>query len=292
MARNNGFFVDENDDMRIGRVVSCALLAIILLFSVFGSIRVIGAEDVGISVTLGKVGKNPAYGLSFKWPFISHFVKFDKTTQRMTLEDDTYTRDLQPAHIKYSFNYRIVSENAQELYLLAGKGYEQKIIDPALDDALKAVCGLWTATELVANREQVATQIEARLESELPKGFFADITVKLDDITYSDAFEKGIEQKVLAEQDAQKAKNRTLQIEEEGKQKVIQAQAAADAQIAEAKGKAEAMDIEGAAIRRNSQYLELKKLEVQSKMAESSSHWSTVIMSGSQANTLLNIPSK
>lgn len=52
------------------------------------------------------------------------------------------------------------------------------------------------------------------------------------------------------------------------------------------------MDIEGAAISRNTQYLDLKKIEVQSKMAESAKGWQTVIMSGGQANALLNVPSK
>lgn len=291
MAKRS-FFFDVDGDLRIGRVIFGVLLALAFIFCLFGSIRVIGAEDVGVPVTLGKVGKNPAYGLSFKWPVISHYVRFDKTTQRMTLEDATYTKDLQPAKVKYSFNYRIVSDNAPQLYVLAGKAYEQKIIDPALDDALKAVFGLWTATDAVANREELATEIESRLEAELPKGYFTDITVKLDDIDYSETFEKGIEAKVLQEQESQRIKNKTAQIEEEAKQKVIQAKAEADAKIAAAEGAAKAMDIEGAAIRRNTQYLELKKLDVQSKMAESASHWTTVIMSGSQANTLLNIPSK
>lgn len=116
------------------------------------------------------------------------------------------------------------------------------------------------------------------------------MSIKLDDISYSAAFEKGIEAKVLAEQEAQKSKNQTVQIEEEGRQKVIKAKAEADAAIAAAEGKAKAMDIEGAAIRRNSQYLELKKLDVQAKMAESAKGWQTVIMSGGQAQALLNIP--
>lgn len=292
MANQKGFFVDADGDIRLGRVIFGVLLALAFIFCLFGSIRVIGAEDVGIPVTLGKVGKTSSYGLSFKWPIISHFVRFDKTTQRMMLEDDTYTKDLQPAHIKYSFNYRIVSENAPALYILAGKGYEQKIIDPALDDALKAVFGLWTATDAVANREELATEIESRLEAELPKGYFTDITVKLDDIDYSDTFEKGIEAKVLQEQESQRIKNKTAQIEEEAKQKVIQAKAEADAKIAAAEGAAKAMDIEGAAIRRNAQYLELKKIEVQGQMAESASHWTTVTMSANQASTLLNIPAK
>lgn len=292
MAKEKRFFVDEYDELRIGNLILVIVGAILALVVIFGSFKVISAEQVGVPVTLGKVGENPKYGLTMKWPLIEHYIKFDKTTQRMSLSDQTYTKDLQSADVKYSFTYRIVPEQACELYKAAGKGYENKLIDPCLDDALKGIFGKWTATELVANRNQVANEIEERLREELPAGFFTDISVKLDDISYSDAFEKGIEAKVLAEQEAQKSKNRTVQVEEEGRQKVIQAKAEADAAIAAAEGKAKAMDVEGAAIRRNSQYLELKKLDVQLQMAESAKGWQTVIMSGGQANALLNVPSK
>ena len=285
------FFVNSDDELRIGRLIAVVAGTILSIFLIWGSFVVIGAEEVGVPVTLGETGSTPAYGLTGKCPFITSYVRFEKTTQRMSLTDQTYTKDLQPAQVKYTFTYKIVPENACELYKSAGKGYENKLIDPALDDALKGIFGRWTATELVANRNTVANQIEERLNEELPKGFFTEISIKLDDITYSDAFEKGIEQKVLAEQEAQKSKNKTVQIEEEGRQKVIQAQAQADAAVAAAEGKAKAMDIEGAAIRRNSQYLALKDIEVRQKMAESASHWETVIMSAGQANTLLNIPS-
>lgn len=74
----------------------------------------------------------------------------------------------------------------------------------------------------------------------------------------------------MAEQEVQKSKKQTVRIEEEGKQKVIRSKAETDAAIAAAQGKTKAMDIEGTAVRRNSQYLELKKLDVLQKMAESS----------------------
>lgn len=288
--RKNIFF--DEDGLTLGGFIAIVVAGIFALVIAWGSWVIIDAEEVGVPVTLGKVGDTPAYGFTGKLPIVTSYVRFEKTVQRMSLEDQTYTKDLQPAEVKYTFTYRIVPERACEIYVHSGRGYEGKLIDPALDDALKGIFGQWTATELVANRNTVANQIEERLREELPEGFFTDISVKLDDISYSDAFEKGIEEKVLAEQEAQKVQNRTVQIEEEARQRVIKAQADADAQIAEAKGKAEAMDIEGAALRRNAQYLELKKLDVQAKMAESSKSWSTVIMSGSQASALLNIPSK
>ena len=285
------FYDSKKEEIYVGRIIGTVVGVIIGLIIAWGSWSVLGAEELGVPVIAGKIGSQPVYGISPKWPIVEHFVRFDKTTQRMSLEDQTYTKDLQPAKVKYTFTYRIVPENACELYRAAGTGYEAKLIDPSLDDALKGVFGKWTATEIVANRNAVTNEVEARLREELPQGFFTDISIKLDDITYSDAFEKGIEQKVLAEQEAQKSKNQTAQVEEEGRQKVIKAKAEADAQVAAAEGKAKAMDIEGAAIRRNSQYLDLKKIEVQKSMAESAKSWNTVIMSSGQAQALLNVPS-
>jgi regulator of protease activity HflC (stomatin/prohibitin superfamily) len=285
------FYNGEKEEIFFGRIIGTIVALVVACILAFGSWTVVPADKVGVPVTLGSIGSTPSYGLTFKLPIVTSYIEFDKTTQRMKLQDETYTKDLQDATVKYSFTYKIVSEKACELYRNHGIGYEEKIIDPYLDDALKGVFGRWTATELVAHRDVVANQIEELLKKELPKGFFTDITVKLDDIRYSDAFEKGIEQKVLAEQEAQKTKNKTAQIEEESKQKVIQAKANADAAIAVAEGKAKAMDIEGAAIRRNSQYLDLKRIEVSQKMAESASGWKTVVMDG-KSGVLLNVTEK
>ena len=286
----------------VAKIVIGGIAGLILLIFLTGSIRIVNAELVGIRVTMGTVDPTPCYGLSVKWPFLSKFVKFDKTTQRVDATDATYTADIQPANIKYVFTYKIVDANAPQLYVSAGRYYEEKIILPVLRSTVKNVIGKWVAQELVANRDQATLDIEQKLVENLPAEFFTEISFVIDNVDYSENFEAGIEAKVLAEQAAQTAKNRTVQIEEEARQKVIEAQGDADAAIAKAEGDAKAMvllaesnakalDLEGKAIARNPQVLELREIEVQKEMAKSASGWNTVVMGGA-GGTLLNIPTE
>ncbi len=284
---------------KIRKVIIVAVLVILAVITALLSIRTIDAEYVGIRVTFGKVSDQPCYGLSVKLPVGAHFVKLDKTTQRFETTDATYTKDIQSANLQYVFTYKIVDANAPKLYLSAGRGYEEKLVQPVLRSVIKDVVGRWTAQELVSNRDKAANEIQDVLLTELNKEFFTEISFQMANIDYSDNFEKGIEAKVLAEQEAQRAKNLTVKIEEEARQDVIRAEAAAKVKIEEAKGKADAEKIEangkaaairtvGAAIRQNPEYLEQQQLEVQREVAKSASGWKTVVIG--ETGTLLNLP--
>ena len=94
-------------------------------------------------------------------------------------------------------------------------------------EQIKDIIGKWNAQDLIANREKATDDILFKLQNQLSEKYINVTDFQMTEINYSDVFERAIESKVTAEQEALKAKNKTVQVEEEAKQKVIAAQAEA-----------------------------------------------------------------
>lgn len=113
------------------------------------------------------------------------------------------------------------------MYREVGKNYQDIVLTPVVEATLKDVIGKWNAQDLVANRERATKEILSKLQEHLVDNYIVVTDFQITAINYSDVFEKAIESKVTAEQEALKAKNKTVQIQEEAKQKVISAEAEA-----------------------------------------------------------------
>lgn len=213
----------------IMRWIGVGVGAIVLLVLFFGCFYVVDAGFCGVKSTFGTVEQTTYQsGLGFKLPW-TDVIQFDVRTQKMTEKTASYTADMQTAEIEYNLTYNVKSDNVHILYSSVGQDYEAKKIVPLLNDVLKDVIGKWQAQELVANRDSARVQVMMALQTKLDNRFFENVTFQFNNIDYSDNFEQAIERKVIAEQDAQTAKNNTLRIQEEAQQKVISAKAEAEA---------------------------------------------------------------
>lgn len=189
----------------------------------------IDAGNRGVKTVWGEVqGESLPEGLYFYNLFSSNIYEIDCKTQNVSFEFDTYTKDVQQAKINFSVNYSVDLNNAHTLFKEIGRGYQTKVIQPKVVQAVKDVVGKWEADALVANREKATSEILTLLTESLSKNHILVQNVVIENIEYSPQFEKAIEEKQIATQDAIKAKNKTKQIEEEAKQKVLSAKAEAE----------------------------------------------------------------
>ena len=170
---------------------------------------------------------------------------------------------------------------------------EGTLIDPAIQESVKAITAQYTAEELVTRRAEVKTKIQDAIEEFVDatlaqKGVVGAVSlanVAITDFDFSDEFNRAIEEKVKAEQEALKAKNEKLR-------RVTQAEAAAAERTLAAD--AEAYQIEVAsvaraeAIRREAEALRDNPSLIQLRIAEK---WDGQLpqVNGGSAIPLLNI---
>ncbi len=207
-------------------VLVVSLLAMFLIL--FNPLAIVGVGERGVKVTLGKVSpKSFPEGVHLVTPFISKIKVMDVKTQKNFMETEVYTKDIQQARISYVINYNLEPQNAHNMYREVGITYKDTILMPVVEGTIKDVIGKWNAQDLVANREAATTDIIGKLQKQLSPRYINVTGFQITDINYSKVFEQAIESKVTAEQEALKAKNRTVQIQEEAKQKIISAEAEA-----------------------------------------------------------------
>jgi prohibitin 2 len=230
--------------------IAVAIIALILLFllSPFGTIA---AGERGVHLRFTAVtGKLFGEGLYFRIPLIESVQMMDVKVQKYEMESAAASKDLQTVHSVVALNFHIDPERVANIYQDVGLQFRDRIIDPAMQEAIKASTAKFTAEELITKRELVRDEIKAQLTSRLKGRNILVDEFNIVNFEFSKNFNDAIEAKVTAEQQALAAKNKLEQIKFE-----------ADQKIAEARGKAEAMTIESNALKSNPQILELRALE-------------------------------
>jgi len=224
---------------------------ILLLLLVGNPLGTVGAGERGVLLRFNAVtGTIYGEGLYFRWPLIERVIKMDIKIQKEQADASAASKDLQTVHSDVAVNFHIDPAKTAFIYQEVGIDYKQRLIDPALQEAVKAITARFTAEELITRRETVKDEIKTLLHDKLePRGILID-EFNIVDFGFSPAFNNAIEAKVTAEQSALAAKNKLEQIKFEAEQRV-----------AEAQGKAQAMRVESEALRTNPQILELRALE-------------------------------
>lgn len=231
--------------------LTAKLIVLLVLVVLFLSFYTIPSGKMGVLATFNKVADNPvAPGLHLKVPVMQTIAKVSTQTQKITVSEECYTKDVQTATLYCEINYNVIPLKTARLYTEVGRNYEDKVIMPVIRGVIKNVIGTYDATNIVNNRENIRVVIERNIREELSDKYFENIFIQLSNIDYAEQFEKSILEKQVAEQEALRAKNVTVKIQEESNQKIIAA-----------KAEAEALELKARALEKNSKLVELEAIQ-------------------------------
>lgn len=247
-----------NNDIRpnnignIGRIAAIAVLALLALMLIFGSFFTVSSGERAIVFRFGQVQNVVSDGLHLKIPFIENYKIVDIRTQKAHSPADAGTKDLQTVKTEVALNYHLVADSLADTYSRVGLDVENKVIDPRIQEIVKAVVARFSAEELLTKREDVKNEIAMGLRNSLVVYNITVEDIQITNFSFSHAFDAAIEAKQTAEQQALKAKNDLDRIRVEAQQKI----ALAEAEAKTIQIQAQAIKEQGGA-----EYVQLKAIE-------------------------------
>ncbi|XLS30826.1 prohibitin family protein [Flavobacteriaceae bacterium M23B6Z8] len=217
--------------LKKGRWRNLIIIAIIvvILFAFKPWVQ-IGAGERGVVQNFGAVqDKVLNEGIHFKIPVVQTVILMDVKIQKAMTDAASSSSDLQDVDLSVALNYHIIPDKANLVYQTIGVEFKERIIDPAIQEVMKAVSARYTAEELITKRPAVSTEMQQALTSRLLASNISVDAFSIISFSFSQTFTDAIEAKQTAEQNALKAKRDLDRIKVEAEQTIAAATAEAEA---------------------------------------------------------------
>ena len=170
----------------------------------------------------------PTEGTHFKFPWQSpRFI--DIRSRPRTINSSTGTKDLQMVNISLRVLSRPVVDKLPHIYQTLGPDFDELIFTNLGNEVLKAVVAQYNAEELLSKRALVSARIRSELVERASKFNLILDDVSITHLTFGREFAKAIENKQVAQQEAETQVYLVAKSDQERKAAIIRAEGEAEA---------------------------------------------------------------
>jgi regulator of protease activity HflC (stomatin/prohibitin superfamily) len=207
---------------------------VLLLFSLlFTSCVTIRQGEVGVKRTFGKFENRPMTdGLKFYNPFSSKIVKVTTQTENLEVALSIPSKEGLNIISEVSILYRVLPNEVPDLLRNIGLNYESNIILPVFRSSVSDVSARFFAKDMhTGQRSTIEKSIKDQMQVYLDgKGIEVE-AVLLKSIKLPSSLSRAIEEKLEAEQSAQRMEFVLNQARSAAEQRIIEAEGIRDAQL-------------------------------------------------------------
>lgn len=194
----------------MGIIGAVFVIAVIVgLFFLFSGFDSVDANHLGVKVRLGKITGTMEPGWEWTGLFTNVYqydmrirkVKVDMLDEQSSATD----RDGQAVFGSVSVNYRLKGNKDVVQSLYANVGRDKEIADklnlqPIIKEGFKQATVQYEAIEILQNRQEVKEHAQENIRKNFPETYFEIVDIVVEDIDFSPAFKKAIEDKKVATQ--------------------------------------------------------------------------------------------
>jgi len=169
------------EEQKVNGLIKGSIWGVVLavLFLIFNPLVIVKAGHRGVVINGGGAVSDSIRqeGISWKWPIYQSVKKLDVQTQKLEIDALAYSKDIQTVTSKLALNYHLKPEVVNKLYQEVGKDYQSRLIDPAVQESVKAAEEL--INQIIDNDEKVVVFSNYNEPLEALEKAFKDVSVRL-----------------------------------------------------------------------------------------------------------------
>lgn len=167
-------------------------------------------------------------GLHFRVLGLDDIKLFDMRIRPRVLQTMTGTKDLQMVNVRLRVLFRPQADRLPNLYRTFGLDYDERILPSVSNEILKAVVAEYKAEELIQKRDSVSARIFHLMTEKIGQFGLTLEDLSLVDIQFGKEFMTAVEQKQVAQQEAERMKYVVMENEQRKLAAIVRAEGEAE----------------------------------------------------------------
>lgn len=188
-----------------------------------------GERAVMLNMMSGVEDKVRGEGTHFRVPWLMQPKHYNVRLRPKQIQTTTGTKDLQMVTIHVRMLFKPDVQGLPTIHKTLGPDYDDRVLPSIGNEVMKATVAQYNAEQLLTHREHVSREIREAIVARASQFNILMDDVSITHLVYGKEYSKAIEDKQVAEQEAEKQKFVVARSEQERQATVIRAEGEAEA---------------------------------------------------------------